>query len=164
MEKCCICGCELTAENPPVLSFGHYGNPRCLCDDCAASLDTITLGRDYAQIKEAMEKVTAAYDAIGADDPVVTEALDDIYTKAQTRAEKIADGSYDFEEDVLATEEESEETLEVPKELAETEEDRQLDLIEAEAQKKSDKIMNIVTGVTLLAVIGFLVYFFFFRG
>ncbi len=162
MERCCICGCQLTAEHPPILSFGHFGNPRYLCDGCAERLDTVTLGKEYEAIRDAMEKVTADYEAIGADDPVVTEALENIYEKAKPRAEKIADGTYDFSEDILA--EETEEEIDVPEELTETEEDKMRDSEEEEKRKKSDHIMNIVTGVTLAALIGFMVWFFFFRG
>lgn len=162
MEKCCICGAEIEKEHPPVLSFGHFGHPRCLCDGCEERLDTITLGKEYAEIREAMEKVTEDYEAIGGDDPVVTEALENIYEKAEPRAEKIADGTYDFAEDILATEEDEEE-IEVPEELTETEEDRERDAREEENRKKSDHAMNIAATVTFAIILGIMIYFFFFR-
>ena len=79
----------------------------------------------------------------------------------EERAKLIKEGSYDF---ALDDQESEEDVLEeIPEELRETEEDRELDRKEAEALKKFDKVTNWLWLGILVGVIGAIVYFFFIR-
>jgi hypothetical protein len=69
---------------------------------------------------------------------------------------KIKEGTYDFSADEKMKELEEEASFdEIPEELQETEEDRELDKRDAEKQKKFDEIMN---WVSLIAIGGTVIY------
>ena len=80
-------------------------------------------------------------------------------TEARARAEKIKSGSYDFSEDTPCEDEDSE----IPEELLETEEDRELDRKDKEAEARLDKFMNWAWVGFGIAFVAYLVWFFFLR-
>ena len=71
---------------------------------------------------------------------------------------QIEDGSYDFTLD-----EQTEEEFELSEDMLETEEDRELDRIEEEREKRFDKILNWAWLFIGIGFVAYLVWFFFFR-
>lgn len=154
MAKCCMCERKIEREDAPVLTMSIGGSPRLLCDDCAALMDTVTLGRDYDQIKAAMEKVGRLM-ADGNADTATYSVISQVMLSASERAKAIKSGEYDFALDEAPAEEGFEE---IPEELQETEEDKELDRIDEEKNKLFDKIYNVVLIVALVAVGAFVVW------
>ncbi len=137
--------------------MGGYGNPKYLCDECAADFDTATAGTNYDEIKSAMDKIGAKLTENDTDDTTVLRAVDEIFTEAGERAEKIKEGTYDFSED-----EQSEESEDVPEELLESEEDKALDAKEAKTNKKIDSIFNWVFAAVFVAALAYFIITFLF--
>lgn len=138
-KNCCTCLARIESEDAPVLTMGAYGNPKLLCDECAELVETITLGRDYDEITEAMQSLTERMSSANVDDRVTVATVTDLLAESAKRAQKIKDGSYDFALDEAVDPEELEE---IPEELRESEEDRLLDEKEAAANAKFDKFLN----------------------
>ena len=137
-KNCCTCLKKIENENAPVLAMGAYGTPRLLCDDCAALIDTVTLGRDYDEITAAMQNLTDVITKSNVDDRLAVSTVTEILEQSAKRAQQIKEGTYDFSLDEV----EEEGFDEIPEELQETEEDRLLDQKEAESNAKFDKFMN----------------------
>ena len=155
MAKCCICEKHIEREDAPVLSMGAVGNARLLCDDCAALLDTATLGRDFDMIKLAMDKIGKTM-ADHDPDGVTLETVSEIMLAAGERAKAIKDGSYDFS---LDGEDEDGDVLdEIPEELRESEEDIERDKRDEEKNKKFDKVYNIVLIGAIAACVLFIAW------
>lgn len=153
---CCICNSSVDGENAAILAMSGYGSPRYICDGCDADLSCATGAKDVSEIKSAIDRISKKMAINNLEDTVVLKAIDEIMTGARERAEKIKAGEYDFSEEETAPEEAEPE--EIPEELRETEEDRELDRMEAEKNKKLDKITNIVCLVFIIAALGFLAY------
>ena len=66
-KNCCTCLSRIENDYAPVLTMGAYGTPKLLCDDCAALVETITYGRDYDEITEAMSTLTDVITRSNAD-------------------------------------------------------------------------------------------------
>lgn len=137
-KNCCTCLKKIENEDAPVLTMGAYGTPRLLCDDCAALIETATLGRDYDEITEAMNTLADVISRANISDNIAVSAVTEILEDGAKRAQKIKEGTYDFSLDEVV--EESFE--EIPEELQETEEDRLLDEKDAASNAKFDKVMN----------------------
>lgn len=134
-----MCGKAIEREDAPVLAMGAAGNPRLLCDECAALLDTATLGENIEDIKAAMERIGNLM-ADGNPDGVTYSIVSELMVSASDRAKAIKDGTYDFS---LDGEEKTDGGFEeIPEELLETEEDREKDRLEEEKSKKFDKFYN----------------------
>ena len=160
-KTCVICLARTANENAPILTMGGYGNAKYLCDKCAEDLDTVTRGREYGKIVEAMDRISAELSAKNVEDKVAVTTVKELLEEGAKRAKLIKEGSYDF---ALDDEESEEDVLEeIPEELRETEEDRELDRKEAEALKKFDKVTNWLWLGILVGVIGAIVYFFFIK-
>lgn len=130
--------------------MGAYGNPKCLCPECASLVEEITLGRDYDGITTAMETITKKMSKANVDDGATVSTMTALLADSAERAQKIKEGTYDFS---LDEEKEDEGIDEIPEELQETEEDRILDEKDAEANRKFDKVMNwIWVGVAAVAL------------
>ncbi len=140
-RNCCTCLTRVDEESASILTMGAYGTPKCLCEECATLVDTITLGRDYDEITSAMEKITEKMSAANIDDRVTVSTMTELLRQSAERAQKIKDGEYDFSSDEPA---ENECFEEIPEELQETEEDRLLDEKDAAASAKFDKVLNII--------------------
>ena len=155
MAKCCICDRHLEGEDGPVLAMGAAGVPRLLCDDCAALLDTATEGRDYDEIKAAMEKLGKIM-ADNDPDSVTYSIVSGLMVDASERAKAIKDGSYDFDLDLV--EEDDGGLEEIPEEMLETEEDKEKDVKDEEKMKRFDKIYNIILGIVCAVTAGLIIW------
>ena len=152
---CSTCLRRIENDDAPVLTMGAYGTPKLLCDDCAALVDTITLGKDYDEISDAMQKLTGRMSASNVDDRFTIATVTEILSDSAVRAQQIKDGTYDF---ALDEAKEDESFDEVPEELRETEEDRLLDEKDAEANAQFDKFMNKMWIVVGIAAAGVLIW------
>jgi len=156
MKSCCICQAPITVEEPPILIMSAYGEPRCLCEDCSAELDTVTLGKE-------LDAIAAAMDGIGKKmsesdpDKLTFNTVNKIMQKGAERAKAIREGSYDFALDGEA-EENGEGFDEIPEELAETEEDKELDRRDEEKAKKINQFLDWVTVGALIGAVGFFIW------
>ncbi len=137
---CALCGRIPEAEEPAVLTMGRYGNPRHLCDECEAQMDAASLGRDYDEIVDAIDTLGKKATGFAKDDETTMKVMRAFLMRAAKRAAQIKDGSYDFDAEESSDTEEGFE--EIPEELLETEEDAELDRIEAEKSKHFDKFLN----------------------
>ena len=156
-EKCCICRAEADADSSAILTLGGLGTPRYLCAECQRKFDTVTKGRDVSEISAAMEDIGRNMADNEVMDKRVLETVNEIMDKASERADLISKGEYDFSLDEGEAEE-----IEIPEELRETEEDRELDRIEEEKNKKEAEMFNKVTNWicigALIGVICFVIY------
>ncbi len=133
-----MCDVNIEREDAPVLSMGAAGNPRLLCDRCAGLLDTATLGRDFDEIKDAVEEIGNIM-ADNDPDGVTFSIVSSLMVDASDRAKAIRDGSYDF---ALDSQENEDELDEIPEDMLESEEDIEKDKEEEEKLKKFDKFYN----------------------
>ncbi len=154
---CALCGRIPDVEEPAILTLGKYGKPRHLCEDCEAELDTATLGRDYGEIVDAIDRLGKKATTFGKDDPSTVSTMKGILMNAAKRAAAIKEGKYDFDLDETPTVSEGEKEIEsfdeIPEELRETEEDAELDRRDAEFAKKFDKVLNWVWVVVLVGTV-----------
>jgi hypothetical protein len=154
--KCTVCNKEFKSEEPKILAMGAYGTPKYVCDGCSEDLDEATLGREP-------EKIAAAMDRIGqrlADtnpDKSTFMTVNSVMKAAAERANLIKEGKYDFSLDEEPDEEE-EGFDEIPEELLETEEDKELDRQDEEKLKKFDKVYNVIIAVALAATAGIIIW------
>ena len=153
-KNCSTCLTRITSEDAPVLIMGAYGTPKLLCDECAALIDTITLGREYDEITAAMQALTEKMSSANIDDRFTVDTVTKILSDSAVRAQKIKEGTYDF----VLDEQEDEGFDEIPEELQETEEDRLLDEKEAEDNAKFDKFMNKLWIVLGIAAAGYVIW------
>ena len=154
MKQCAICDKPIDSENAPILTMGAYGNPKYLCDECAADLDVATLGTDYEQIAAAIERIGNRMSNFDPDS-ITFKNVSVIMANAADRAKLIKEGTYDFALDEAVDEDELDE---IPEDMLETEEDRELDAKDVENQKKFDKIFNWISFGVVIAALGFVVY------
>ncbi len=143
-------------EDSPILVMGAYGIPKCLCDSCASDMELVTGGKDYSEIESAMERIGKKMSSFSADKQTF-ETVNELLKSAAERAKKIRDGSYDFSLDNEELES-SDELIDIPEELRESEEDIALDKKDEEKQKKFDKFFNWVTIGMIIGAVGFFVY------
>ena len=155
MAKCCLCGKIIEREDAAVLSMGAAGNPRLLCDECEALLDTATLGKDYEDIKAAIEQI-GAHMLERDPDGVTYSMVNEIMVSATERAKAIKDGSYDFSLDDQPKDDGG--LDDIPEELLESDEDKELDKVDDEKMKKFDKVYNFVLIGACVAYAIFLVW------
>ena len=157
MEKLCSCCNTLVdSDSAAILALGGYGNVKYLCEECDGYLNTVTRGRDVAEIDEAKDKICSRMRGARIDDAWTLKTISEVLKEATTRRDAIEKGEYDF-----SAEEESDEAAEeIPEELRETEEDRLAEEKEEEAAKKWDKIITIASAVVFTAVILYLLYRF----
>ena len=152
--SCSICGREIDMENAPIIAMGGFGHPRCICDECADKLDVMNTSLDAEQIRAVMKDIADTMANNNGDDMVAHNAVKVILMEAGARVEKIENGS-------VADEEAKEEFLDVPEELLETDEDRELDRQDEIKNQHLDVIFNWISiGIIGLAVVGFAIYLF----
>ena len=156
MKKCCICDRAIEHEDAPVLVMSISGHPKLLCDDCAKSLDEITLGRDYDSIVAEIDKIGKKMSELDPDGTTYV-TMNNIIASAVVRAKLIKEGSYDFSQDEATDEDGFDE---IPEDLQETEEDREKDRRDEERMKKFDKIFNIVALAAVGVTVGILLWRF----
>ena len=155
MAKCCICGKNIEREDAAVLSMGAAGVPRLLCDECEGLLDTATIGKEYDEIKAAIEKI-GVYMAEGDPDGVTYTVVSELLIDASQRARAIKDGSYDFTLDEQPKDDGGLE--DIPEDMLESEEDKELDKADDEKMKKFDQFYNYALIGACIAFACFLVW------
>lgn len=163
--RCCICLDGVDGDNAPILTMSGAGVPRCLCERCAADVDTVTEGREYPVIIESIDRLSANLSEKNIDDPITLNAMTSLLARAAKRAKLIGEGSYDFSLDEVVLDEDGniEEILEeIPEELLENDADREMDAEEEEKLKRLDKILNWVWAAVLIGVVGLMVWWLFF--
>ena len=154
-KVCSICRKSIDREDAPVLTMGHFGNPRLLCPDCEVLIDTALKSKNAQSAEEAMAKLGETVGDKSVDDDAVIEAVEEIFKTATERAQAIKDGTYDF---ALDDSDSSDGFDEIPEELLETEEDKALDRRDEERAKRFDKIFNWITAFVLIAAAVLIVY------
>lgn len=156
MARCCLCNAPIENENAPVLTMGGAGNPRLLCERCAALLDTATLGDNYDEIKYSIETLGSLLTAQDHD-LRTQETLTEILDRASKRANLIKSGEYDFDLDLpeLAADEGYDE---LPEDMVESEEDIQKDAEEEEKLQKFNKVYNVILTVIIIAFVGYIIW------
>ena len=157
MEKLCsVCNKKVDSETAAILTIGGFGNPKYICEECDGDFTEATGAKDIEAIKAAMDRISKKITSIDQTDKLVLSTVGDIMEEASKRAKKIQDGTYDFSSE---TADESEaESDDIPEELRESEEDKELDRKEAERNKKIDKIINWVSAVAFLGILGYAIY------
>ena len=162
--RCCICFSKVDSQNAPILTIGRLGNPRCLCPECDELFDSATLGKTYEQITEACRQIGDKMTKFNADDETVFNEVNGIIENAVARAESIKDGTYDFSLDEEQTGlDNGEDTLELPAELQESEEDIALDKKDAKVAKIIDTVTSWIAGLALVGAVAFFILKFVFH-
>ena len=176
MQKlCCICNKIVDSDTAAILTVGGYGNAKYICDECSTELDTATTARDFDAIKSAMDSIGEKMSKSNVDDELVIATVGELFIGAKRRAKAIKAGEYDFsaeESDEVVSDYESStpeegaesaEEFDIPDELRETEEDKELDAEEKKHNAFYDKIFNWISLGIIVAALGALVYMVFFR-
>lgn len=153
-RQCAICLCGGLDSDAPILTMSGYATPRVLCDECAKKLDIITSGEDCQQIADAIKEITTKLANGNIDDPAALSAVTEIVNEGSERAKRIKEGTWDFSLD----EESTDELVDIPEELEETEEDIELDRREKERNDKFDKFLNWVWIGVGIGAAGFIVW------
>ena len=147
-KTCALCLQSVDTEEADILAMGGAGTPRYLCDACSHDIELAITGKDYDEI------VTE----LAPDDTVTQDTTTLLLVNAAKRAKDIREGTYDFSLDDV---DEITEFDEIPEELRETEEDKELDRAEEEAANKLDKILNWVWVAVLVGALGFMIWWLF---
>jgi len=157
--RCAICLKEIDVDNSSILVMGGFGNPRCVCEACDANIDAATRATDPTEISAAVKRIVDNMSANGIEDPPTVRTVTSLLAKAASRRESIKEGTYDF-----ALDDADDGALEeIPEDMLETEEDRRLDEEDKARAEKLDKAMNWVWIVAIVAMVGFMIWWFFFR-
>ncbi len=147
MKSCCLCTNQAN-EDGAILTMSGFGNPRLLCPSCEAEIEKAKFGREVSEIEDAMHSLANKLSMCDAYDTPVIDATNLILLSANERLEKIKAGEYDF-----ALDDVSEEEYEIPEDMLESEEDKELDRIDEEKGKRLDFVTNIIFGVIIGAVV-----------
>ena len=151
-KNCCICQAPITKENAPIIAMSAYGNPRCVCENCEAIIDSATLSHDPNEIVESCKSLGEALTRGNTCDERVIDAVNEIICEASIRCEKIANGNYDFSEDEAVGE-----AFEITDEIMESEEDRIKDEKDQKTAKIIDTIASWASGIILLGAVVFFI-------
>ncbi len=154
-KQCVICKKLTDSESSAVLVLGGFGNPKYICEECEADIDTARLSHFPEEVFSAMERVGEKLTSANIEDEQVLATVNVLFSTASERATMIVAGTYDFANDEHFKDEAD---FELTDEYKETEEDKELDRKEKEKNAKFDKISSIVCAVLLAAALGFLIY------
>ena len=157
MCTCAICGRDFSSETPRVFAMGAYGNPKYVCDECGDDFEIALGDRDVEKIADAMDRIGKKM-ASSNPDGFTYKTVNEVMAKAGERAKLIKAGEYDFALDEMKTDGNEDGFDEVPEELRETEEDRELDAADEEKMRTFDKIYNIILTCLIIAFAGFLTW------
>ena len=156
---CSICLKPIPTEDAPILTMGGFGNPRCLCKACAADIENATRGTDPALISEAVKRIVDNMSSNQIEDPLTLKTVTHLLAAAASRREKIKEGTYDF-----ALDDADDGVLEeIPEDMLESEDDKRLDEEDEERAKRIDSVLNWVWIVAIVGIVGFMIWWFFFR-
>lgn len=157
MKTCSVCSKAIEREDAPILTISAYGNPRYLCDECAAEIESAMFAKEPSEIEHAMDRLGKKASGPAHSDTVTLDTLAGLMSVSAERLEKIKEGTYDFAcDEKLQAFQTDDSFVEVPEELQETEEDRELDRQDEEKQKKFDKVTN---WISLGVIAAILIYF-----
>lgn len=157
--NCCICNRPIERDDAPVLTYGLYGNARCLCDGCDACLTALTRGREPADIRAAMDELSERRLGMDERDRATQSVLSTLVDGAARRLEAIEAGTFDF----TAEEAEDETYEDVPEELRETEEEQEAERQREEREHATDRVFSYIWAAVMALVLGAMIYFLFFR-
>lgn len=170
-NRCCICGGDVETKTAAILTLGRSAYPRLLCPECERRIDTAGIAGTYEEVAEACRELGDAMTAYNVEDVSVINTVNDIISASMERAKAIREGTYDFSQDEPAdnsaeerTEptEDGEEEFDLPEELRETAEDRELDKKDARSNKIFDTVTGWLAGAILVgALVFFLIRFVF---
>lgn len=152
-RNCCICQFPIEKEDAPVIAMSGYGNPKCVCSNCEAIIETATESHDPDEITEACKKLGEVLTRGNTCDEQVIVNVNEIISAANERCVAIRDGEYDFSND----EENEDGEFDITDDLMETEEDRQQDEQDAKVSKLIDTIGSWAAGIIFAAFIIFFI-------
>ena len=155
--KCCICHTEGLTEDAPILTHGAYGHARCLCPSCAEILDRVTTSCEAEELRASLRALTDLRLSNGDLDRPCCVTLNAITRQASGRLAALLDGTYQPSDTI------EEGDGELPEELLETEEDRELDRRDDEREARLDRGFNYVWIAVLVLVLGVCAYLLFLR-
>ncbi len=157
-KNCVLCQSPIDTEEADILAMGGIGTPRYVCDRCSCDIETATRSRDYDEIVAAMDRISKKLTETASEDSVTQDTATLLLVNAAKRAKDIREGTYDFALDEISSETEFDE---IPEELRETEEDRELDRADEEAASKLDKILNWVWVAVLVGAVAFMIWWLY---
>lgn len=157
-KNCVLCLAPVDTEEADILAMGGIGTPRYVCNCCSADIDIATRGKSYEDVVAAMDRISKNLTENSIDDTVTHDTATLLLVNAAKRARDIREGTYDFALDDIPEESEFDE---IPEELLETEEDRELDRKEEETANKIDKILNWVWVAILVGAVAFMIWWLF---
>ena len=102
---CCVCKRPIEREDAPILAFGAYGSPKCLCDECSDYIEKATESVEYDEIISASKNLQNAMINGDTGDIRIIEKVNEILSSSKERAEAIKSGTYDFSTDSESSEE-----------------------------------------------------------
>ena len=149
--RCSLCRASADSESAAILTMTKFAVPKYLCQECENDLENATRGIDIALIEASIDKIYARLRDKAVEDELVINEVAGILKDATDRLELIKSGEYDPEADC-------EEEYEIPEELLESEEDRELDRIEEEKNKKLDKVYNWVLWGAIIGCSAYIIY------
>ena len=156
IKNCCLCLEKVNGDEADVLVMGPYGSPRCLCEECSSLLNTAATDMDYDKIVGAMDSLADKMSKRNIDDKLTVATMTDLLASYAKRAKAIKNGE-ELPEEVL-----DEGFEEVPEELRELEEDRELDEKEEERATKINRVIDWICAAVIVAAAAFAVYRIFF--
>lgn len=151
MNTCTICRNHFEAESPAVLFVSAYGTKRVLCPDCEVLLDKATAEDATPEREEARKALDTL--AVRMKDPEAFEMLGSIL------AGEIDSEDAPSEEEEAAMEAVLEEVREEEEAIAKAENTPE----RIAAKKKAILIESLIYAAIGLGVLGFAIWFFFFR-
>ena len=150
-NRCALCKKETDSENAAVLAFTSYATPKYLCEECENDIEKATRSMNIDEIESSIERVAEKLKQSDTDDRLVIQTVSDILNDSKDRLELIKSGDYTEEAD-------EDEFFEVPQELLESEEDKQLAKEQEEKDKTFDKYYNIGMIIAFAAFGAYLIY------
>ena len=161
-DYCSVCFTAVDGDEAAILAISGAGVPRCLCAECAQEIETASDGREYNESTDAIGRLGKKLNDTNTDDPVVVDTMSEILKSAAERASLIKSGEYDFSKDENDSSD-ADLLEEIPEEMLETEEDRELDAADAERATRFDKFFNWVWAAMLIGSVAFLVWYFLLK-
>ena len=132
------------------------GNPKCVCEECEALIDSATKSHDPEEITEACHTLGQRLTDGNTGDEQIIVSVGEIIQNASQRCNAIKEGTYDFALD----EENPDEEFDITEDLEETEEDRAKDAHDEKVMKILDTISSWAAGLILVGAVTFFIFKF----
>ena len=84
-KYCCVCKRPLDSEDAPILAFGAYGSPKCLCRDCSNYVEKATESMDYDEILSASKNLQDAMIKGDTGDIAIIEKVNEILSSSKEK-------------------------------------------------------------------------------